>query len=140
MLVFVFGIPNSSSLPKRSRNPKKPKNRLPMADRETVVDMLTHLGQEQALMKSFGSFATDDDKHLDRFKELITAYNQLRAKYEQRGGEAVVGLIASVDASIKQCRALIRELEAQPAKEMAMDTRMASLLVRVKPVCSPTSI
>lgn len=111
-----------------------------MADRETVVDMLTHLDQEQALMKSFGSFVTDDDKHLDRFKELITAYNQLCAKYEQRGGEAVVGLIASVDASIEQCRALIRELEAQPAKEMAMDTRMASLLVRVKPVCSSTSI
>ncbi|KAF7135214.1 hypothetical protein RHSIM_Rhsim08G0183800 [Rhododendron simsii] len=42
-------------------------------------------------MKSFGSFVTDDDKHMERFKELITAYNQLRVKYEQKGGEAVEG-------------------------------------------------
>lgn len=89
-------------------------------------------------MKSFGSFVIDDDKHMERFKELITAYNQLRVKYEKRGGEAVEGLIASVDAGIEQCRVLIRELEAlrndQPAKEVAMDTRMAWLFVRVKPI------
>lgn len=104
-----------------------------MANRESVVDMLTHVRQEQDLMKSFRSFVTDENKHLDRFKELITGYNQLRAKYEQRGGEAVVGLIASVDASIEQIRALIREVEAQPAKETAMETRLASLVVRVRP-------